>query len=729
MSPKAEPRKSIRVEHRPNGVSVVVFDAPDEPVNTLKESFAADFEAAFDEVDQNRDVKAVVLASGKPKSFIAGADIKMLKAAQTVDAAVGLSRLGQKAMDRVDRCKVPVVAAIVGPCLGGGLEVALACQGRVAASDSGTKLGLPEVQLGILPGMGGTQRLPRLVGVRVALDLLLTGKQIDPRRALKMGLVDELAPGAIVVEVACKRALELWERRDEPKKAIVTLRDLIQPSELTELALAENPLGRKVLFDQARKKLLQKTRGNYPAPEKILDVVRLGLERGMRRGLEAESEAFGELAVSPVASELMQIFFSQQALKKDPGVEDDVAPEKVSRVGVLGAGLMGVGVAYVSVQNAGTFVRLKERDTEGLARGMRHVRGLLDERVGRRRMTPTERDFAMNKITSTTGFEGFVGCQVVIEAVFEDLKLKREMLAAIEEHGGESTIFASNTSSLPIAEIARDAKHPERVIGMHYFSPVQKMPLLEIVVTDDTAPWVTATCVELGKRQGKTVIVVSDGSGFYTSRILAPYMNEAAFALAEGNAVQAIDQALIDFGFPVGPIALLDEVGIDVGQKVGKIMYEAFGERMAPPPGMGRLVDGGRLGRKNERGFYVYEGHEKKKGPRPVDTSVYELLGIEPVVERPSEEVAERCALQMVNEAAHCLGEGILRTPRDGDIGAIFGLGFPPHLGGPFRYVDAVGAKKITERLEHYVRKFGERFAPAPELVARAKSGVRFYPE
>ncbi len=721
--------KTISWSKRPDGVAVVTIDAPGEAVNTLKSTFAEEFGDVFDEIEQDRDVLAVVIASGKKDSFIVGADIKMLRAAGTREAATGLSRMGHKAMDRVERCRVPVVAAIGGACLGGGLELALACRARVAGAERHVRLGLPEVQLGILPGMGGTQRLPRLVGIRDALDLLLTGKQIDARRARKMGLVDEVVPSAIVVDAAAERALGLARSGEaRQKKPLESLRGFFQSGELTELALAENPLGRKVVFEQAKKKLLAKTHGHYPAPAKILDVVRVGLERGLRRGLEAESEAFGELAVTPVAAELMEIFFAQQALKKDRGVDGDAPSKAVERVGILGAGLMGAGIAYVSTE-AGLFVRLKDRDAEGVTRGLAHVRGLLDERVEKRRVTKTERDAALGRITGTTDYEGFGGCQVVIEAVFEDLTLKHEVLAAVEAKGPRDVIFASNTSSLPIARIAERAARPEHVIGMHYFSPVPKMPLCEIIVTEHTAPWVTATCVELAKRQGKTVIVVRDGAGFYTSRILGPYLAEAAYALAEGYPVDVIDEALVELGFPVGPLALLDEVGIDVGSKVAKVLHHAFGARMSPPPGIDRLLEDERLGRKNERGFYDYSSHHK--GRRPVDATIYGVLGVEPHREPPTSEqkaeIAERCLLQMVNEAAHCFGEGILRSARDGDIGAVFGLGFPPYLGGPFRYVDARGAGLVVAKLEQFENKHGERFRPAPALTRLASTASKFH--
>ncbi|MEM9069931.1 MAG: fatty acid oxidation complex subunit alpha FadJ [Myxococcota bacterium] len=717
---------TLSIETRDDGVAIVWMDVPGETMNTLRADFEDEFNEAFAHLESAADVRAVVFASKKKDSFIAGANIDMLDAAGTVREAVALSRAGQVANDRLENFSKPVVAAIHGACLGGGLEVALACHGRVASTHRKTKLGLPESQLGLLPGAGGTQRLPALIGVQAALDLMLTGKQIDARKAKKLGLVDETVAPSIVVEVAAKRALRLLDGGDEDPGLLDQLTD---KDALAELALTKNPLGRKVLFDQARKQLHKKTRGNYPAQDRILDVVKVGLEDGRKAGLEAEAMAFGELVMSDESKALRSIFFATQALKKDSGVDDpSVEARSLEQVGMLGAGLMGAGIAYVTTALAKTPVRLKDRDSQGVLAGLKYVREIIDGRVKRKRMTPMDGDRLMLQTTGTTNYDGFERCDVVIEAVFEDLSLKQTMVRDVESRGKADVIFASNTSSLPIAKIAEASAHPETVIGMHYFSPVHKMPLLEIIVTDQTADWVTATCVALGKAQGKTVIVVKDGPGFYTTRILAPLMNEAAHILSEGVAIDAIDKAMLDFGFPVGPMKLTDEVGIDVGAKVGKVMLDAFGDRMAPPAGMEKLVASGRKGRKNGKGFYLYGGKKggKKKG---VDKSVYEDLGIKPTTELSAEEIAWRCTLQMVNEAARCFEEGILRSARDGDIGAIFGLGFPPFRGGPFRFVDAVGARTVVKKLRNFEKRYGARFTPAEILVKMAESGELFHGE
>lgn len=382
---------------------------------------------------------------------------------------------------------------------------------------------------------------------------------------------------------------------------------------------------------------------------------------------------------------------------------------------------MGSGIAFVTV-GAGLPVRIREKDDPSAAKALGNVRGLLDERVKRRSIERLEREATMRLLTATTDWSGFERLDLLIEAVFEDLALKQEMVRAFEKVNARG-IFASNTSSIPIGRISEASSRPEAVLGMHYFSPVQKMPLLEVIVTPRTAPEVTATAVAVGKKQGKTVIVVNDGPGFYTSRILTPYMNEAAEILQEGAAVDDIDAALMAFGMPVGPITLLDEVGIDVGAKVGKILHQAFGDRMAPPDGLEKVIADGRLGRKSRKGFYTY-GTRKKE----VDETVYALLpGGKARKKVGRDAIVERVMLQFVNEAIRCLGEGILRSARDGDVGAIFGLGFPPFLGGPFRYADAIGSKALLDRLERLHDRFGDRFEPAPLLVEQARLEKRFY--
>jgi 3-hydroxyacyl-CoA dehydrogenase / enoyl-CoA hydratase / 3-hydroxybutyryl-CoA epimerase len=717
-------------------VAVITFDTPGEAVNTLSPDAGDEFDRLLDRAQREDQVKCVVFVSGKKDNFVAGAKIDFLQTVKTAKEASALARRAQGGFNRLDVYPKPVVAAIHGACLGGGLEWALACDYRIASDSPKTQLGQPEVQLGLIPGGGGTQRLPRLIGVQAALPLILTGKSVKPLRARKLGLVDEVVPQPILLDVAKRRARELAAGSLHPvrqhgvapkgQRVKGLLKGLARKEAWTELALEDNPLGRKVLFDQARRKLLAKTRGNYPAPERALEAVRAGLDHGLEKGLEIEARLFGELAISDVSRRLVEIFFATNALKKENGTSDpEVKPRPVRKVGVLGGGLMGGGIAFVTA-GAGLRVRLKERDDASVGRALRHVRELFDGRVKRRSLSARDADGLFSHVTATTDYSGFRSADVVIEAVYEDLGLKHQVLREVESLARHEAIFASNTSSLPIARIAEASKRPETVIGMHYFSPVNKMPLLEVITHPKTADWVTATCVDLGRRQGKTVIVVNDGPGFYTTRTLAPYLNEAAYLLAEGADIAELDAALVDFGFPVGPLALLDEVGIDVGRKVAKVLYDAFGERLTPPPALEKVAQDGRHGRKNRKGFYLYgDGARQAK---EVDATIYDLLPYgRDRREMARSEMAERCVLQLVNEAARCLGDDVLRSPRDGDVGAIFGLGFPPFLGGPFRYMDAIGPLKVLDRLEQWQQKFGRRFDPAPRLRELARSGRRFY--
>ena len=728
MMPAQRIQKAFRVEVA-DGVATVWFDVPGEPVNTLSQETGAELQALVEELGRDAAVRAMVLASGKPDGFVAGAKLEMLRQVRTAAEAEALSRDAQAAFDRLERLAKPVVAAIHGACLGGGLELALACHWRMASDDRKTQLGLPEVQLGLIPGAGGTQRLPRLIGIAAALDLVLAGKSLRARKALKLGLVDEVVPPPILLATARRRARELADgpgskvRRETPRGVEALTKGGLGLGKIQRLVLEENPLGREVLFREAARKVRKKTRGHYPAPEKALDAIRHGYEKGIEAGLRREARHFGELAVSDVAARLTEIFFAQTALKKDTGVDDpSVRARAVERVGVLGGGLMGSGIATVTA-NARIPVRIREKDDLAAAHALASVRGVLDERVKRRSLDRLERDEVMRIVSATTDWSGFAAVDVVVEAVFEDLALKQEMVRAFEAVNSRG-LFASNTSSIPIARIAEASRRPESVVGMHYFSPVHKMPLLEVVVTPRTSKEATATAVALGKRQGKTVIVVNDGPGFYTSRILAPAMNEAAEILLEGAAIEEIDAALVDFGMPVGPITLLDEVGIDVGAKVGKVLYQAFGERMKPPAALEKVIADGRLGRKSQRGFYRYA--DGKKGE--VDESVYDLLPGGPkrrALDR--REVTDRVVLGMVNEAIRCLGEGILRSARDGDVGAVFGLGFPPFRGGPFRHADQLGARQLLDRLEALRARYGDRFEPAPLLVEHARSGRGFH--
>jgi 3-hydroxyacyl-CoA dehydrogenase / enoyl-CoA hydratase / 3-hydroxybutyryl-CoA epimerase len=711
---------------RPDGVALVRYDIDGESVNTLKADFVDAFTSLFDEIDAHPDVRAVVFSSGKSDSFIVGADIRMFDSLASKDDVLAAVERGHRSLAKLRESNKPVVAAVHGKALGGGFEVALACQGRVCSDSPGTMFSFPEVQLGLLPGLSGLQMLAERTNLQTVLDYGLTGKNLRAKKALKLGVVDDVVPEPILIEVAAKRALALAQKQGE-KKAPFHL----DTEQLTTLALEKNPFGRKVLFGKAREMAKKKTGGHYPAAEAIIDVIESYASDGFAASQKVEARAFAELLLGDVSRNLRTIFFATTALKKDSGVDaEEVVIRSTNRLAVLGAGLMGAGIAQVSIAK-GYSVRLKDRDFEALGRGKKYIDDILKSDVKRRRLSKHQRAEQLARLSFTTDYSGMKSCDIVIEAVFEDLDLKQSVLRDVEENCSERTIFASNTSSIPIGKIAAAASRPENVIGMHYFSPVHKMPLLEVIRTKQSSDEAVATAVAVGKQQGKTVIVVGDGVGFYTSRILGPYMNEASYLLSEGVSVEDIDGAMVGFGWPVGPLTLVDEVGIDVAAHVGPIMQAEFGARMSPPATITKLSDDGRKGRKNKRGFYVYDSSEgkKKKGGKEVDSSVYAAMGLE--MPRPDHvsaaEIQERCNLQFINEALHCLGEGIVRSPRDGDIGAIFGLGFPPFLGGPFRYVDALGAASVLARIRHFRDLHGARFDPAPVLIELAESGRKFH--
>ncbi|KPD22267.1 MULTISPECIES: fatty acid oxidation complex subunit alpha FadJ [Idiomarina] len=703
--------KAFTMEVRDDGVAVVTIDVPGESMNTLKDSFAEEVGSLMNRLESDDSVKGVVFISGKPGSFIAGADINMIDGCENAVDAESLARKGQAMFDRIEQLNVPVVAAINGACLGGGLELAMACHVRICTDNSKTALGLPEVKLGLLPGSGGTQRLPELVGVQQGLTMILTGKELRAKQAKKAGLVAEVVPQSILLDVAVEHAL-----KRKPKSTKPPLKGMSKVLEATRF-------GRDIIFKKAGEQAQKKAHGNYPAIDKIIQTVREGVERGREAGLDKEARSFGELAMTPESYQLRQIFFATTEMKKETGA-DGVEPDPVKRVGVLGGGLMGGGIAYVTAAKAGIPARIKDISEDGISNALHYSYERLNKKVKRRHMRRAELEKTMLMLSGSLDYSGFERTDVVIEAVFEDLNLKQKMVADVEEHAAESTIFATNTSSLPITQIAATAKRPEQVIGLHYFSPVDKMPLAEIITHSGTSDKTIATTVSLAKKQGKTPIVVKDGAGFYVNRILAPYMNEAARLLLAGEPIEHLDKTLVKFGFPVGPITLLDEVGIDVAAKVAPVLVKELGDRFEAPDAFEKLIDDDRKGKKNQKGFYQYGKGVKGK---PVDTSVYSLLDIDPKQSKSADEIIDICLLPMLNEAAYCLQEEIIRSPRDGDIGAIFGIGFPPFLGGPFRYMDSQGLETIVNKLEKLASERGERYTPAPLLKQMVENGWSFY--
>ncbi|TYP93365.1 short chain enoyl-CoA hydratase /3-hydroxyacyl-CoA dehydrogenase [Fodinibius salinus] len=702
----------LSIEEQEN-ILVVTLNQPDEKVNKLNEALISDFENLLNDVNDN-EIDGIVLQSGKEGNFIAGADVEMLKNKSAPEGIEELSRRGNELLLKLEKHPIPVVAAIHGSCIGGGMEVAMACNYRVASEHSDTVMGQPEVNLGLLPGGGGTQRLPRLIGIQNALTYMLTGKNIYPRKAYKLGLVDELTHKDAVLTAAKAAVKKInsgkFERKDKRSLAHQLMEGL-------------SPL-RKIIYSQARKRAQSNTKGNYPAPEKIIDSVEEGYENGFQAGLELESVNFGKLAATPESEALVNMFFAMQGAKKNP--QEDQA-KGIQKMGVLGAGLMGSGIADVSVNNDFR-VLLKDQSVEQASKGKQSIWKSLEKNRKKHIISSFERDRISSLVTPTETYDGFENTDMVIEAVFEDLDLKQSILEEVEQVTPDHCIFASNTSSLPINNIAEASGRPEQVVGMHYFSPVPKMPLLEIITTEKTADWVTATAREVGIQQGKHVIVVNDGPGFYTTRILSPFMNEALMLLEEGISIKQLDHDMKQFGFPVGPAALFDEVGIDVAAHITEVLSDLFAERgIQSSQKPTELFEEGYKGRKNQKGFYTYEekdGDLKKGDP---NKQMYQYFGGPNRTSMDANTVQQRMTLTMVNEAAWCLQEDILHNATDGDLGAVMGLGFPPFLGGPFRYIDREGADKIVQRLEKFEQEHGPRFTPADILKDYAKSGKKFH--
>ncbi len=628
---------AFRVE-RDGDLAIIWFDLPGEKVNKFSSSVMMEFASIVEEMERSTDIKRIVLASGKPSIFIAGADVSEFSKVTSPEQAKEYTRFGQQTFHRFSKLPQVKVAAINGACLGGGCEIAISCDWRVMSDSPKATIGVPETKLGIFPAWGGTTKLPRLIGLPAALDIILKGKSLDGRRAKKIGLVDEVVAGAILLDVA-KQFTTRGNRRNGSR---------------TKFYIEGNPLARSVIFGKARKAVLQDTHGHYPAPLKAIDVMETGFADGIEAGLAREVDEVIPLITGEVAQNLVRLFFMMEESKKDRIV---AKPREIGSVGVLGAGVMGGGISYIVADKTDAALRMRDINWNALAGGLKAAAKIWRKKVERRRMTAGEMQRKLARVTTTTDWSGFQHADLVIEAVVENLDIKRRVLAEFESLAKEGAIFASNTSTLPITEIAANAQHPDRVVGMHFFNPIE-----------------------------------------------------------------SIDDAMVDFGMPMGPMALLDEVGIDVAAKVAAILRQRFAGRIQQSRIVDVLYGDHRLGKKGGKGLYLYE-KGKRKDPDP---AVYRLLGVgtpHPVNKR---DAVDRMVLSMINEAALIVDQKIVGSAPELDLAMIMGTGFPPFRGGLLRYADSLGLTNVVARLDELAAKHGRRFQPTEPLRRLAEGGGKF---
>ena len=687
-----------------NSVATLVFDLPGEKVNKLSAPVLIELDGILDDLAKQTDIKLLVIESAKPGIFIAGADIEEIKDLRVISDAEAKVKRGQDVLGKIEKLPFPSLAVINGACMGGGCELVLCCTYRVAIDNKKTQIALPEVNLGIFPGFGGTQRMPKIVGLVQALTLITSGKTVDANKAERIGLVDTAIPEGYIKEQLPEFIEKILAKKVEKKDRRSLMEKL--------------PFTRPIIYKKTKEAVLKASKGHYPAPLKAVEVIERTYGGDLDSGLRIEREEFAKLAVTDTSKNLIQIFFTSEALKKDSGVKSEVKPKEIKNAALLGAGVMGGGIAW-AFSNKDIPIRMKDINWDAVGLGYKHIAEIWQslKKIGKAR--DGDIDNKMNLVSAGLDYAGFEHADVVVEAIVENMDVKHKILAETEKHIEKDAILASNTSSLSITKLSAPLKRPEKFVGMHFFNPVNRMPLVEVIPGDKTDDQTIATIFALSKKLGKTPIRVGDCAGFLVNRILLPYMNEAVLMLEENASIEQVDKVMYKFGLPMGPFTLADEVGIDVCYKVAKILKDAYGERVKLSELLRVIYEDKKLlGKKAGKGFYIHDGKDKKLNP---DVAGRGDLNIS------DQEIIDRCILIMVNEAAMCLEEGIIEKPEYLDMAMIMGTGFPPFRGGLCRYADAVGIANVVMRLKEFEGKYGVRFNPAKLLVKMAKDGQKFY--
>lgn len=712
-----------------DGIAELRFDTPDARVNTFGRQALQELGERLGEIEEavrGGRVKGVVFTSAKPDNFIAGADINVIGQLDSEEQAREAGTYGQDLFDRVQDLPVPTLAAINGSCVGGGLELALACDYRSAADSPKTQIGLPETQLGIIPGWGGTFRLPRIAGWEQATKMILAGSTVDADRALRYGIVDAVYPAAFFGEWTRKLFADLVAG----KPAVARARS--KATKRRRWLVERTGIGKALLFRTAKKQTLARVGTHYPAPLAALRVLaktkrgKLRSRAARRRAMRVENRAFGALAYSPVCKNLTQIFFAREAAKKQAVLTDAAADYRVDQAAVLGAGVMGGRIAWLL---AGRHVNvvMKDINWDAVAGGYQSASQAFARQQKRRKIDARQFNLGMNRIHGAVDYRSIGAPSLTIEAVVERIEVKQAVLAELEPLLSDDAIIASNTSALSIDQMAAALRRPERFVGMHFFNPVDRMPLVEVVQGAKTAPEVVGNITKLALRLGKTPVVVKDSPGFLVNRILLPYLNEAAVMLADKVDVVTVDRQYTDFGLPMGPYTLLDEVGIDVGSHVAKTLHSAFGDRVATAPFLDALTDRkDLLGKKGGAGFYLYQ-RGRKRATNPAMSALIAAQRPAGASTPSRSDILDRGLLSMVNEAARTLSEGVVGSAQELDLAMIMGTGFPPFRGGLLRWADSVGIAQVVARLRELAERYGKRFDPAPLLVELADRNGVFY--